>query len=101
MELTPQQLKNYDGTDPSKPIYVAIRARIYDVTTGRSFYGPGGAYCVFAGKDASRALAKMSKDESDVVPDLDGLTEKEIGVLDDWEKKFQAKYPIVGTVVSN
>ncbi|KAK6116970.1 hypothetical protein DH2020_049345 [Rehmannia glutinosa] len=101
MELTLQQLKNYDGTDSSKPIYVAIRGRIYDVTTGKSFYGPGGSYCVFAGKDASRALAKMSKDESDVVSNLDGLTEKEIGVLDDWEKKFQAKYPIVGTVTSN
>ncbi|KAL7112034.1 hypothetical protein ACP275_05G127700 [Erythranthe tilingii] len=101
MELTPQQLKNYDGSDSSKPIYVAIRGRIYDVTTGKSFYGPGGSYCVFSGKDASRALAKMSKDESDVVPSLDGLTEKEIGVLDDWERKFQAKYPIVGTVVGN
>ncbi|GER32481.1 membrane-associated progesterone binding protein 2 [Striga asiatica] len=101
MELTPQQLKNYDGTDPSKPIYVAVRGQIYDVTAGKSFYGPGGAYCVFAGKDASRALAKMSKDESDVVPNLYGLTEKEIGVLDDWEKKFQAKYPIVGTVQIN
>ncbi|EYU29197.1 hypothetical protein ABFS83_05G128600 [Erythranthe nasuta] len=101
MELTPQQLKNYDGSDSSKPIYVAIRGRIYDVTTGKSFYGPGGSYCVFSGKDASRALAKMSKEESDVVPSLDGLTEKEIGVLDDWERKFQAKYPIVGTVVGN
>ncbi|GER45118.1 membrane-associated progesterone binding protein 2 [Striga asiatica] len=98
MELTPRQLKNYDGTDPSKPIYVAIRGQIYDVTAGKSFYAPGGDYSIFAGKDASRALAKMSKDESDVVPNLDGLTEKEIGVLDDWEKKFQAKYPIVGTV---
>ncbi|XP_073047643.1 probable steroid-binding protein 3 [Primulina eburnea] len=96
----PQQLKNYDGTDPSKPIYVAIRGRIFDVTTGKSFYGPGGAYCMFAGKDASRALAKMSKEEHDVVPSLDGLTDKEIGVLNDWEKKFEAKYPIVGRVSS-
>ncbi|KAL8499406.1 hypothetical protein ACS0TY_022397 [Phlomoides rotata] len=101
MELTPQQLKTYDGSDPSKPIYVAIRGRIYDVTSGKSFYGPGGPYCVFAGKDASRALAKMSKEETDAVPSLEGLTEKEIGVLDDWEKKFQTKYPVSGTVVSN
>ncbi|KAK4486239.1 hypothetical protein RD792_008909 [Penstemon davidsonii] len=101
MELTPQQLKQYDGSDSSKPIYVAIRGRIYDVTTGKSFYGPGGSYCVFAGKDASRALAKMSKNEDDVVPSLEGLSDKEIGVLNDWETKFQAKYPIVGTVTSN
>ncbi|XP_057810390.1 probable steroid-binding protein 3 [Salvia miltiorrhiza] len=101
MELTPKQLEAYDGSDPSKPIYVAVRGNIYDVTTGKSFYGPGGAYAVFAGKDASRALAKMSKDESDVVPNLDGLTEKEIGVLVDWEKKFQDKYRVVGTVTNN
>jgi membrane-associated progesterone receptor component len=100
MELTPQQLSQYNGTDPSKPIYVAVKGRIFDVTNGKSFYGPGGAYALFAGKDASRALAKMSKNDEDVSPSLDGLSEKEIGVLDDWEKKFEAKYPVVGRVAS-
>ncbi|XP_076901298.1 putative steroid-binding protein 3 [Bidens hawaiensis] len=98
MELTLNQLKQYDGTNSSKPIYVAVKGRIFDVTTGRSFYGPGGSYAIFAGKDASRALARMSKDEEDVIGSLDGLTEKEIGVLDDWEKKFEAKYPVVGSL---
>ncbi|GFZ08280.1 Steroid-binding protein [Actinidia chinensis var. chinensis] len=100
MELTLQQLKQYDGTDASKPIYLAVKGQIYDVTTGKSFYGPGGPYAMFAGKDASRALAKMSKEEADVCADLDGLSEKEIGVLTDWENKFQAKYPVIGRVVS-
>lgn len=99
MEFTPEQLIQYNGTDPSKPIYVAIKGRVFDVTTGKSFYGPGGAYAMFAGKDASRALAKMSKNDEDVTPSLDGLTEKEVGVLSDWEKKFEAKYPVVGRVV--
>ncbi|KAK1417733.1 hypothetical protein QVD17_26867 [Tagetes erecta] len=98
MELTLDQLKQYDGTNPSNPIYIAVKGRIFDVTTGKSFYGPGGSYAMFAGKDASRALAKMSKNEEDVIGSLDGLTEKEIGVLDDWEKKFEAKYPIVGSL---
>ncbi|GMJ11125.1 membrane-associated progesterone binding protein 2 [Hibiscus trionum] len=100
MDLTPQQLLQFNGSDPSKPIYVAINGRIYDVTSGKSFYGPGGAYAMFAGKDASRALAKMSKNEEDVCADLDGLSEKEMGVLNDWVKKFEAKYPVVGRVVS-
>ncbi|KAG6649746.1 hypothetical protein CIPAW_07G231800 [Carya illinoinensis] len=94
MELTAQQLSEYNGTDPSKPIYVAVKGRIFDVTNGKSFYGPGGSYAMFAGKDASRALAKMSKNDEDVSPSLDGLSEKEIGVLNDWEKKFEAKYPV-------
>ncbi|MCL7042695.1 hypothetical protein MKW94_024648 [Papaver nudicaule] len=99
MELTLEQLKQFDGSDESKPIYVALKGRIFDVTTGKSFYGPGGSYCMFAGKDASRALAKMSKNDEDVCASLEGLSEKEIGVLNDWEKKFEAKYPVVGSVL--
>ncbi|XP_030468740.1 probable steroid-binding protein 3 [Syzygium oleosum] len=100
MEFTPGELIQFNGTDPSKPIYVAIKGRVFDVTAGKSFYGPGGAYAMFAGKDASRALAKMSKNDEDVTPSLDGLSDKEIGVLTDWEKKFEAKYPVVGRVAS-
>ncbi|XP_050364370.1 probable steroid-binding protein 3 [Argentina anserina] len=100
MELTSEELRQYNGTDPSKPIYVALKGRIFDVTNGKSFYGPGGPYAMFAGKDASRALAKMTKNEEDITTDLQGLSDKEIGVLTDWENKFEAKYPVVGRVVS-
>ncbi|KVH91676.1 probable steroid-binding protein 3 [Cynara cardunculus var. scolymus] len=100
MELTLDQLKQYDGTNPSNPIYIGVKGRIFDVTTAKSFYGPGGSYAMFAGKDASRALAKMSKNDEDVIGSLDGLTEKEIGILNDWEKKFEAKYPIVGSLAA-
>ncbi|GKV03112.1 hypothetical protein SLEP1_g15475 [Rubroshorea leprosula] len=100
MEFTAQQLNQYNGSDASNPIYVAIKGRVFDVTAGKSFYGPGGPYAMFAGKDATRALAKMSKNEEDVCASLDGLSEKEIGVLNDWEKKFEAKYPVVGRVAS-
>lgn len=100
MELTPQELSQYNGADSSKPLYMAVKGRIFDVTTGKSFYGPGGPYAMFAGKDASRALAKMSKNDEDISPSLDGLSDKEIGVLNDWEKKFEAKYPVIGRVAS-
>nr|KAJ0219135.1 hypothetical protein LSAT_V11C300109830 [Lactuca sativa] len=79
MELTLDQLKQYDGTDPSNPIYIGVKGRIFDVSTAKSFYGPGGSYAMFAGKDASRALAKMSKNDEDVIGSLHGLTEKELG----------------------
>ncbi|KAM7255498.1 hypothetical protein ACFE04_008396 [Oxalis oulophora] len=100
MEFTAVELKQYNGRETSKPIYLSVKGRVFDVTGGRSFYGPGGSYEMFAGKDASRALAKMSKNDEDISPCLDGLTEKEITVLNDWERKFEAKYPIVGRLTN-
>lgn len=41
VRLTLQQLAAFDGSDTSKPLYIAVRGKIYDVTAGRSFYGPG------------------------------------------------------------
>ncbi|PKS11776.1 hypothetical protein jhhlp_001069 [Lomentospora prolificans] len=55
LELTIEELAAFDGTDASKPIYLAINGTIYDVTPGRRIYGPGGSYHWFAGCDASRA----------------------------------------------
>lgn len=64
----------------------------------RAFYGPGGPYALFAGKDASRALAKMSFEQSDLNGDTSGLGPFELDALNDWEFKFMTKYSKVGTV---
>lgn len=56
INLTPEQLLQYDGSDPEKPIYLAINGTIFDVSEGRKTYGPGGSYSVFAGRDATRAF---------------------------------------------
>ena len=62
------------------------------------FYGPGGPYALFAGKDASRALAKMSFEETDLTGDISGLGPFELDALQDWEYKFMSKYVKVGTI---
>ncbi|TKY45158.1 Membrane steroid-binding protein 1 [Spatholobus suberectus] len=77
---------------------MAIKGQIYDVTQSRAFYGPGGPYALFAGKDASRALAKMSFEEKDLSGDISGLGPFELEALQDWEYKFTGKYVTVGTV---
>lgn len=97
-EITAEQLKQYDGSDPKKPLLMAIKSQIYDVSQSRMFYGPGGPYALFAGKDASRALAKMSFEEKDLTGDLTGLGVFELDALQDWEYKFMSKYVKVGTV---
>uniref|UniRef100_A0A5B7A777 Putative membrane steroid-binding protein 2 n=1 Tax=Davidia involucrata TaxID=16924 RepID=A0A5B7A777_DAVIN len=55
-------------------------------------------YALFAGKDASRALAKMSFEEKDLTGDISGLGPFELEALQDWEYKFMSKYVKVGTV---
>ncbi|KAK3403887.1 hypothetical protein EUGRSUZ_K00245 [Eucalyptus grandis] len=97
-EISGEELKQYDGADPKKPLLMAIKGQIYDVSQSRMFYGPGGPYALFAGKDASRALAKMSFEDKDLTGDISGLGPFEIDALQDWEYKFMSKYVKVGTI---
>ena len=63
------------------------------------FYGRGGPYSMFTGRDASRALAMLSFKPEDLTGNIQGLSAEELGVLEDWEYKFMDKYPKVGRVV--
>ena len=49
------ELAQFDGSSPGQPVYLAIDGDVYDVTSGRRTYGPGGSYHFFAGRDAARA----------------------------------------------
>ena len=40
-DVTLAELAKFDASDPLKPILVAIRGRVFDVTKGRDFYGRG------------------------------------------------------------
>ncbi|KAL7623907.1 hypothetical protein AAE478_005464 [Parahypoxylon ruwenzoriense] len=53
--LTPEELSLHDGSDPTKPIYLAINGSIFDVSSNARTYGPGGSYRYFAGVDAARS----------------------------------------------
>lgn len=99
-DVTEEELRAYDGSDPEKPLLMAIKGQIYDVSRSRMFYGPGGPYALFAGRDASRALALMSFDRQDLTGNIEGLSASELEVLQDWEYKFMEKYVKVGQLVS-
>ena len=53
---------------------------------------------VFAGKDASRALAKTSLKKEDCSAEWEDLPDKEKAVLNDWFTFFSKRYNIVGRV---
>ncbi|KAF2170576.1 hypothetical protein M409DRAFT_64262 [Zasmidium cellare ATCC 36951] len=65
LQLTEEELKAYDGTDPDKPIYLGINGTIFDVSASPAFYGPGGHYHHFVGKDATRAWITECWDEDE------------------------------------
>ncbi|KAH7345655.1 cytochrome b5-like heme/steroid binding domain-containing protein [Rhizoctonia solani] len=92
------ELSAYNGLDSSKPVYVAIKGTVFDVTAKRDVYGPGGSYSVFAGKDGSKGLGLSSLKAEDAVPDWSTLGEKERGVLNDWHAFFSKRYNVVGRV---
>ncbi|KAF4357735.1 hypothetical protein F8388_025765 [Cannabis sativa] len=98
-EITHQELSAYNGSDPNKPLLISIKGQIYDVSSSRMFYGPGGPYAMFTGKEASRALALLSFKPQDMNDNLEDLGPDELQVLEDWEDKFIDKYPNVGKLV--
>ncbi|KAL4790639.1 cytochrome b5-like heme/steroid binding domain-containing protein [Aspergillus venezuelensis] len=95
--ITYEELAKCDGTDPSRPTYVAIKGIVFDVSRN-SAYGPEGQYKVFAGKDASRALACSSLKPEECRPEWYDLEEKDKKVLDEWFTFFSKRYNIVGKV---
>ncbi len=103
--FTPRTLLPFNGEN-NMPVYLAVRGRVFDVTKGRNFYGPGGPYANFAGRDASRGLACGSFDEDMLTKDLDGaldtladLGADELEALQGWEDRFSEKYLVVGELV--
>lgn len=88
--LTDDQLSAYDGSDPSKPIYLALNGTIYDVSAGRHFYGPGGGYHFFAGRDAARAFVTGCFDE-DLTPDLRGVEDMYIPTTEPEDEEVDSK----------
>lgn len=89
------------------PVYLAVRGQVFDVSPGRNFYGPGGPYANFAGRDASRGLAHGSFDENMLTEDLNGpldsledLDEEQKEALQGWQERFLEKYLVVGQLVA-
>ncbi|CAI9740305.1 Hypothetical predicted protein [Octopus vulgaris] len=101
-DMTIEELRKYDGTDEDGRVCIAVNGKIFDVTRGKQFYGPGGPYAVFAGRDASRALALFTVKESALkneYDDLSDLTSAEMSRMQEWEMQFTEKYDIVGRLL--
>ncbi|KAG0049941.1 hypothetical protein BGZ83_005244 [Gryganskiella cystojenkinii] len=106
-EYTPKELAEFDGRTEDTRILIAVQGKVFDVTRGRNFYGPEGPYGNFAGRDASRGLAKNSFDKAMISPldgpidKLDDLDEDEKESLSNWAEHFEGKYQLVGNLIED
>ncbi|XP_059478775.1 membrane-associated progesterone receptor component 1-like [Neocloeon triangulifer] len=99
-DFTVEDLRAFAGDSGDGRILIAVNGKVFDVTRGRRFYGPGGPYAAFGGRDASRGLATFQvgpgKDEYD---DLSDLTPAEMESVREWEMQFTEKYTYVGRLL--
>ncbi|GMS90720.1 hypothetical protein PENTCL1PPCAC_12895, partial [Pristionchus entomophagus] len=96
--LTPEQLGLFDGSRDSRPVYLAVVGRVYDVDKGKKHYGKGGGYSFFAGRDATRAFVSGDFTPSGLRDDVDGLSHEDILGIRDWVAFYEKDYTLVGVV---
>ncbi|RZC67639.1 hypothetical protein C5167_011335 [Papaver somniferum] len=88
-----EDLAMYNGTDADgSPILLGILGSVFDVTKGRSHYGPGGGYHHFAGRDASRAFVSGNFTGDGLTDSLHGLSSVEVKSVVDWRDFYNRSY---------
>ena len=95
---TEDEIKQYDGraSNPDGPILLAADGIVFNVWKGRQFYMEGGEYHIFAGRDATRLLARTLVEEESIEDSKKPLTMAERAALAGWIWTFKNKYDIVG-----
>lgn len=93
---TKSNQQGYKASD----ILVCANGEIYDMSShssGRNFYGPGKTYHLFAGRDATIALGKLSlnSEELDIL-NYDILDDTQRKTLAEWILRFRSKYSFCG-----
>ncbi|KAL3266195.1 hypothetical protein HHI36_010378 [Cryptolaemus montrouzieri] len=89
-DFSVEELRKYDGTQEDGRVLVAVNGNVYDVTKGKRFYGPGGPYAAFGGKDASRGLATFQVSvKTEEYDDLSDLNSMEMDSVREWEAQFK------------
>jgi membrane-associated progesterone receptor component len=92
-----EELAEYDGTkNEDGPILFAADGLVFNVWKGRNFYGPGGEYHIFAGRDATRLLARTKVEEEIEEEKRKPLNLAERAALAGWVYTFKGKYEVVG-----
>ena len=104
LALTAEELAEFDGrllpdsNGERAPLLLAIRGRIYDVSAGSAFYGPGRPYHKLVGKDATRAFCTGCLEPACLISNTQGLSDKQLKEAVRWIELYEHhdKYKLVG-----
>lgn len=102
LRMSLEDLTKFNGEEGS-PLYLAIMGRIYDVSAGKAFYGPGRSYHHYVAKDATRSFATGCTQAECLVPSLVGLSESQKREARKWLElyEYHDKYKFIGMVEEN
>ena len=80
------------------PLLLAVRGRIYYVSTGKAFYGPGRSYHKLVGKDATRAFCTGCLEPACLIANTAGLSAAQLREAEKWIElsELHDKYKLVG-----
>ena len=86
------------SADNSTHLYLSILGHVFDVSAGGSYYGKGGGYAFFAGRDATRAFATGDFTQDGLVESVENLSTTECLAIQKWLQFYQAhkKYAHIG-----
>lgn len=93
--FTKEELAKYKGENGGD-IYLALMGRVFDVTRGRDYYGPGGGYSFFSGVDGSRAFVTGDFKPEGLIDDITGLGSQDYIGLRDWLDFYMKDYQYIG-----
>lgn len=96
--FTAEGLSRYDGGDGSPGLCLALLGVVYDVSRGVEYYGPGGGYSFFSGRDGSRAFVSGQFDEDGLVDDVRGLSSGDYLGLEEWQLFYEKDYKRLGVL---
>ncbi|KAG1677123.1 hypothetical protein FOA52_000929 [Chlamydomonas sp. UWO 241] len=95
--LTKLELRSYGGHG-SKPSYLAIGGKVFDVSKGARFYGKGGGYSHFVGRDASRGFI-TGDFKGDLTDNVADFTPEQFAGLAEWIRFYHKEYTYKGRLV--
>lgn len=93
---TDLELREYNGQDPEKPVLISAGGSVFNVWTRRDLYGADGPYNIFAGRDATRLLAKGVLEPEPEEEQSKSLSFEERESLADWIAQYETRYVEVG-----